>query len=371
MDKPVDKKPDASRKTVVTPPLGQLYVYLTDGCNLACRHCWIAPKYNKAGDKSRFLSRECFSSVIEEAIELGLTAIKLTGGEPLLHPDFTELVRIVHDKELRLNVETNGLLCDSGIAGEIAKLPQRFVSVSIDGVDSATHDWVRGVPGAFEHACTAVRNLAAVGIQAQIIMTVMRANIEQVALMIPMAERLGAGSIKFNVLQPTVRGKALFKESLALDIEELISLGRRIQGELARGTKLNLFFDFPMAFRPLKNMFYGNGCAVCGIFQILGVLADGHYALCGIGAHIRELVFGEVGKDSLATVWRDNKTLQTIREGLPHRLEGICSRCLMKGRCLGACLAQNYYRKKSLWAPNWFCEMADAAGLFPESRLLP
>ncbi len=43
----------------------------------------------------------------------------------------------------------------------------------------------------------------------------------------------------------------------------------------------------------------------------------------------------------------------------------------MKGRCLGSCVAQNYYRSGSLWAPFWFCEEADAAGLFPPSRLIP
>jgi len=33
------------------------------------------------------------------------------------------------------------------------------------------------------------------------------------------------------------------------------------------------------------------------------------------------------------------------------------------------CIAQNYYSKGSLWAPYWFCEQAEAAGLFPASRL--
>jgi len=68
-------------------------------------------------------------------------------------------------------------------------------------------------------------------------------------------------------------------------------------------------------------------------------------------------------------VWQDNAILKALREGLPHRLEGVCGRCLMKGRCLGSCIAQNYYSKGSLWAPNWFCEQAEEAGLFPTSRL--
>jgi hypothetical protein len=41
----------------------------------------------------------------------------------------------------------------------------------------------------------------------------------------------------------------------------------------------------------------------------------------------------------------------------------------MKQRCKGSCVAQNYYSKGSLWAPYWFCEQAEEAGLFPTSRL--
>ena len=82
-----------------------------------------------------------------------------------------------------------------------------------------------------------------------------------------------------------------------------------------------------------------------------------------------DLVFGKVGKDRLEKVWRENPILKALREGLPERLEGICGRCLMKGSCLGQCVAQNYYRKGSILAPNWVCEQAEAAGLFPASRL--
>ena len=40
----------------------------------------------------------------------------------------------------------------------------------------------------------------------------------------------------------------------------------------------------------------------------------------------------------------------------------------MKATCLGVCLAQNYYQTRDLWRPYWFCQQAEAAGLFPESR---
>jgi SynChlorMet cassette radical SAM/SPASM protein ScmF len=312
---------------------------------------------------------ELFETAIREAKPLGLSSVKLTGGEPLLHPHFTRLLEIVRHEELKLVLETNGLLCTPEIAAEIVKSPDRFVSVSIDGSDAATHEWVRGVPGSFKAARQAVRNLVAAGTRPEVIFSVMRGNAGQVDAMVRMAEELGASSLKFNMVQPTARGERLHREQETLDIADLIALGRHVEQELAPKTKLGLFVHYPLAFRALHRIASGDGHGACGIFGILGVLAGGHYALCGIGEQVPDMVFGEVGKDLLEEVWRENAILKALREGLPKRLEGVCGRCLMKQRCLGSCIAQNYYRKGSLWAPFWFCEQAEEAGLFPTSRL--
>jgi len=329
----------------------------------------MGPRFDATGNHYPTLPVELFETAIREAKPLGLSGVKLTGGEPLLHPHFTRLLEIVRREGLRLIIETNGLLCTPEIAAEIAKSPDRFVSVSIDGSDAATHEWVRGVPGAFEAARQAVSNLVAAGIRPQVIFTVMRSNAGQVDAMMRMVEELGAASVKFNVVQPTARGEKLHEAQETLTVAELIELGRHVELELSPKTNLRVFFDYPQAFRALNRIARGDGCGVCGILGILGVIAGGHYALCGIGEQVPDLVFGEVGKDLLEEVWRENAILKALREGLPERLEGVCSRCLMKQRCLGSCLAQNYYSKGSLWAPNWFCEQAEEAGLFPTSRL--
>ncbi len=66
-------------------PLEQIYFYLTEGCNLACRHCWLSPKLQKDNITHPSLSMELFESIVEQAKPLGLESVKLTGGEPLLH----------------------------------------------------------------------------------------------------------------------------------------------------------------------------------------------------------------------------------------------------------------------------------------------
>ncbi|MBN2357886.1 MAG: SynChlorMet cassette radical SAM/SPASM protein ScmF [Deltaproteobacteria bacterium] len=351
------------------PRLEQIYFYLTAGCNLACRHCWLAPKFDPDGSRYPTLPVALFERAIAEALPLGLTGVKLTGGEPLLHPRIEELLAIVGERDLALTLESNGLLCTPRLAAAIAQIPKRAVAISIDGVDAATHDGVRGVAGSFDRAVQAVRDLVAADTPPQIIMSIMRYNLDQVDAMVRLAEKLGASSVKFNLVQPAARGQALYDTERAVSVANMIALGRRVATELAPATRLRLDFDLPPAFRPLSAVARGDGRGICNITAIIGVLPTGHYALCGIGEHIPELVFGQIEADPLARVWRDNEVLRTLRAGLPDRLEGVCADCLMRHRCLGSCVAQNFYEHKNLFAPFWFCERACKDGIFPQSRL--
>ena len=354
-------------------PLNQIYFYLTEGCNLRCRHCWIAPKYQGEGDSGSALDLDLFKSIIEQAKSLGLTGVKLTGGEPLLHPQINEILEYIQTEDLGMTLETNGVLCTAELAEKMAACKDPFVSVSLDGADSESHEWVRGVEGCFDEAIEGVRNLVSEGLRPQVIMTIMRHNKNQLEPVVRLAESVGAASVKFNIVQPTARGEKLHDSGEALTIEELVDLGRWVETTLSDSSPLPLYFSHPMAFRPLGKMFgeNGDGCGVCGISGILGVLASGSYALCGIGETVPDLVFGHGATNSLKHVWNNTPVLLEIREGLPSRLEGVCGDCLMNEICLGSCIAQNYYGSRSIWAPFWFCQEAQELGLFPETRIPP
>ncbi len=370
---PLEQAPSPAETRSDFPiPLATLYFYLTEGCNLACRHCWIAPKFQSGTSVYPSLPLETLKDVVRQARPLGLASVKLTGGEPLMHPDIFAILDFLRKEALNLTMETNGVLCTPELAREIATSKDPFISVSLDGADAETNEWVRGVRGSFEAAVTGIRNLVAAGISPQIILTVMRKNRHQVEDIVHLAESLGASSVKYNVMMPCARGEDMHKRGEALSLEELIELGHWVETDLAPRTKLRLVFHHPPAFRPLGKVYgrEGDGCSRCGIFNILGVLSDGSYALCGIGEQVPELVFGNASRDRLEDVWKNNPVLQQIRAGLPKKLKGVCGDCLMKGLCLGSCVAQNYYGARELFAPFWYCEEARRLGLFPETRLL-
>ncbi len=351
------------------PSLNHFYAYLTDGCNLACRHCWLSPALERGESLNHpVLSVDDFQKAVNEAIPLGLSSVKLTGGEPLLHPDFSRFLEIIHHQNLSLIIETNGLLCTPDRAAEIAAIPDAFVSVSIDGADADTHDRIRGVSGSFDSACEAVRALSGRGVRTQMILSLMRDNLDQIDDVIEMAADLGAESVKFNQVQPIARGESIQNRKDALSLPAILALADHVEDYFRRNRAVDLYFDIPPAFHPLSRIAGGQRSRTCGILGILGLIPGGSYALCGIGKHMPDLVFGKIGIDKLDRIWRNHPILLQLREGLPDQLTGICSNCLMRHRCLGSCIAQNYYRTRNLWSPFWFCEAADRQGLFPESR---
>jgi MoaA/NifB/PqqE/SkfB family radical SAM enzyme len=124
--------------------LREIYFYLTGDCNLRCRHCWIQPHYLLADKSSSYLDKALFAEILAQAKPLGLNGVKLTGGEPLFHPQITDLIDIVKKQGLRLVMETNGTLCSGKIAEKIASVRNAFVSVSIDAADPEIHEWIRG-----------------------------------------------------------------------------------------------------------------------------------------------------------------------------------------------------------------------------------
>jgi SynChlorMet cassette radical SAM/SPASM protein ScmF len=255
----------------------------------------------------------------------------------------------------------------------MANCKNPFVAVSLDGAEAQIHEWVRGVDGCFEDTLNGVRNLVKAGLKPQIIMTIMRRNKDQMEAVVRLAESLGVGSVKFNILQSIARGERMYKEGEALPIEKLITLGNWVENTLSASTHLRLYYSQPMAFLPLRKIFghNGGGSSICRILNILGVLSDGSYALCGIGETVPELVFGHSATNKLEDIWNNNPVYLELREGIPHRFEGLCGKCLMRDSCLGSCVAENYYRTKNFWAGNWFCEEAYQHGLFPETRVIP
>ncbi len=367
------KKPRASKPRKLklpkgVPPLTSLYMYVSGSCNLACRHCWIEPDYQASNKNGKFIKLAHLKKSIRQAKPLGLGSVKLTGGEPMLHPRFREIVDLIEAQKLNMFMETNGVLIDDAMARFLkSKKHFSFVSVSLDGAKAATHDWLRGVKGSYKQAVNGIKALVKAGFRPQMICTLHKGNVPELEDVVKLAKRLGCGSVKFNHVQHMGRGDR-FAEKNGFKVKELIALFKKITDKIQPKYKIPIHFDIPVAFFPIKK-FLKSSLPCCHVLNILGVLSTGDLSICGVGVTTPELNFGNLGKDDLATVWAKSSKLKELRRVIPDQFEGVCGRCIHRFTCLGACVANNYHLKHKFNAPYYFCDEACKLGLFPSSRL--
>lgn len=345
--------------------LSTLYLYLTDNCNLSCSHCWISPTYSK--NKQQGIPAKMLKKTISEAKSLGLATVKLTGGEPLLYKELRDLLSFLATEKLTIFIETNGTLIDQDMLETFKACRVDQISVSLDASSEKIHDELRGRNGGFEDALRGLTLLSNSDLNFQIIMTLQRKNRKEIPGMILLSEKLGAGSLKINHLVPCGRGKEAFKRKQNLELDELIQLYRMVQKEWFPRSHLEIIFDVPAAFRSLEEIKL-RGVSECHILNILGILANGEFSICGIGQTIKGLRMGHVNHDTIGDVWQNNAILKDLRASLPKKLNGICGQCIFKFQCLGACRANAYALTDDLLAPYFLCQELFESGCFPSSR---
>lgn len=351
------------------PPLTTYYVYLTGGCNLACKHCWITPTFHPNGGTGGHLDFELFKLAIEEGLPLGLQSVKLTGGEPLLHPDFIKIVDHTTSNHLKLWMETNGTLISRDLAFYLKnKTTMSAISVSVDGATAETHEQNRNVRGCFDQSLSGIKHLVDAGFNPQIILSLTKDNVDEIEPLAFWAQAHGCRSLKINLISPVGRGQQMQSKGDLLSVERLVQIGEWVTKELQPKLNMPIFYSWPTAMWSTSDLLTKNP-HLCQIHNILGILSDGQISICGIGVTEPDLVFGTIGVDKIDTIWINSPVLKSIRSAIPYGLTGICAQCIHKYDCLGACSANTYHINKNFTTSYWFCDEAMRQGLFPLSRL--
>ena len=122
---------------------------LTYRCNNRCRHCWLWTA-DTAEERAGELTADEWRAVVDQARALGTREWSISGGEPMLRPDFAEIFDYVTTKTTTYSLNTNGTL----ITPEIAQLLKRNGNkmIALYGATAAVHDHITRSPGSFEAA---------------------------------------------------------------------------------------------------------------------------------------------------------------------------------------------------------------------------
>ena len=170
-----------------------LYVawQVTNECNLACLHCIEESGPGKAFKDE--LDREQVFGVLEQLLDHQVPYLSFSGGEPMVHPLFFEMVEYVCSRDGQLKIETNGHYLPPGNCARMKELGVKAVQVSLDGATRATFNRMR-VLGEFDVAVEGLRNLRAAGVPIEINFSPTRFNVHEIGACVDLAYELGAYS---------------------------------------------------------------------------------------------------------------------------------------------------------------------------------
>ena len=142
-----------------------LRVSITDRCNYKCVYC----RTGEVGAQYPELAIDEYLRLIRRFVALGITKVRLTGGEPLLRRGLLELVselkslRTIMGEPLDLALTTNGHLLED-LAAPLKAAGLARVTVSMDAVDAPTFERITRIPGSFETVLRGVRAARAAGL---------------------------------------------------------------------------------------------------------------------------------------------------------------------------------------------------------------
>jgi len=300
--------------------------YLTERCNSRCVTC----DYWRHGRKDASL--ESVRGTLPDLRALGTRVALLSGGEPLLNPEWQSIARCLREAGLSVWLLTAGLALAKHAAAAAALCES--ITVSLDGTNPATYRAIRGLD-AFDKVCEGIRAAVTRGAAVSLRVTLQRANYRELAQFVALAHELGVWQISFLAVDVSnshafARTDA-YSDDLALSGEDLPLLAQSIDAlelENARDFHTGFIAESPAKLRRIHAYFAGLRGA--GEFPRVRCNAPEFSAVVGVDGQVSPCFFipGPVRTPrGLAAALADASMTQ-LRDAIRAGARAECARCV-------------------------------------------
>lgn len=304
------------------PKLKYLFLELTDKCNMSCLHCGSAC----SAGKETLLSKDKIFRLLDRVAEhydSGDIMICLTGGEPLLHPDFFEIAEYIQRKGFPRGMTTNGSLIDELTGRKLADAGMGSVSISLDGGERS-HNYLRSSSSAFKRTVRGIRSLQncdTLSAVIQVTTVIHRKNINELEEIYSFLKEEGVGQWRLTNIEPI--GRAMENKELLLLPSEYRKLfgfirdkrhDRNVSMDVTYGCSHYLTVEWE---REVRDYYFLCGSGI----YVAAILCNGDIYSCLDIERRQELVQGNIATDDFIDVWENR--YQQFREDRT----GMCRTC--------------------------------------------
>jgi PqqA peptide cyclase len=300
---------------------------------LQCPYC--SNPLDFAGQRfHRELTTDEWRRVFREAHDLGVVQLGLSGGEPTLRSDLTDLVRCAHELGLYSTLVTSAYRLKKERLAELKAAGLDHVQISIQAADAELSDRIAGTDS-YSDKLAAYEATRALGFPLTVNVVLHRDNLHQVEALIGLAERLGAERIELANTQ--FYGWALHNRATLMPTrEQLAAAWEVVQRERRRlGRRLEIVWVLPDYHEEFpKPCMGGWGNAY------MTVTPAGEVWPCHAAGRIKTLSFANVRDRSLEWIWNESDAFTRFRGDawMPEP----CRSCERKTKDFGGCRCQAF-----------------------------
>jgi MoaA/NifB/PqqE/SkfB family radical SAM enzyme len=305
-------------------------LYLSERCNSRCVSC----DYWRHGTADMNLA--AVRMLLPDLARLHTEVALLSGGEPLLNPEWEQIAQVLRQAGLRLWLLSSGL----SLAKHARRAAALFdtITVSLDGTNRDTYSAIRGLD-AFDKVCDGIRAAAQAGARVTVRVTLQHANFRELARFVELARDCGARQISFlavDVANPHAFGRTDdFTSDLALTNEELPEFSRlldALERDHAEEFRRGFIAESPGKLRRLAQYF----AAVRGqgSYPPVRCNAPEYSAVIDARANVRPCFFipgtpeATLGAGGALEAALNAPTMTALRAGIRSGARPECSTCV-------------------------------------------
>ena len=343
-----------------------LYLEVTSMCNLRCKHCLFGYDENNYSANDD-MSKEEILKLIDYMVEKHeVCFVNIMGKEPFMHKEILQIIEYIKNKNLYLQIQTNGTLITHQIAEKLFDILDKkndIIHISVDGALEHIHDDIRG-KGNFQKVKNVIKMFTEKNYNVLLAYTINSINLSTTELLYELCNELGVKSVLLGLYDDFID----LKEDLVPNEIKIVTQC----ANLLRKTKENnaqIFYDLSFLSPDFILKISGGEKVLdeylekqktnevmlkCHKSERVAVMSNGDVYLCpACQTPNKEFCLGNIRSDNFSEIWE--KRYSNIFFCERKMEKSFCKYCKYLRVCKGGCLAGSYFTYKTTDAPSARC----------------
>lgn len=324
---------------------------ITNICPLDCMHC-----VQHKGNKSNSLTTNKIKSVLCELRDIGTQEVCISGGEPLMHPNFREIVHHSIKLGLATSLYTSAVIVSQVLASQLYDIGIKKVFVTLLGDNPAVHDQISRKAGSFRKTVQGIKNLVVHNFYVIVHVPILKPNYKNISGTVDLCEDLGVDAFHLiryfphNIKQNKNAKKLLVNSN---DLRYAVEIAISKAKEKSRKIEFIPGSAIPFALVDHSEI----NLELCNAATSRCYVTHSGYVVPCPGFREPELLRADnnINNRALRDIWKSSFVMHLARKHSIDNLYGKCHFCPNSRKCIGGCPAQSYIYFKDVLQPDPLC----------------